>query len=443
MQSQYAKRVPAILAEMEKGREEDERADHQEETGEPEVIHVYPLEGGGLVFTKTPIEDEPEAPIVDSMEPETDQRSPRKDPPYFLYFLLILLLFLGLDSADTALIALFTPTVNVTIIPQTKTVRTTATLPLSSVKGRVLPALTLTQSLTVPATGHGHQTARSATGTLTCYNGSFSPQLIYAGTLYTGIDGVQVVTDQTVTIPPASPGSPPQFGVATVSAHAVLVGSMGNIQADDITITAHSVLVQNSQFSGGQNERDFIYVTKGDLQHAINALTPELLQSQQAALQSQLRPGEALVSPTCTKTETADHLPGDETSQVKVTVSETCSAILYNKDTLQTQAISILNNLAAKKLGTGYRLFGSIQATVTQAAHTPSTLVLSLSGVWVFQINEESIKNLVAGKPRLEAIRLLSLMPGVAHVTIAGIEDNKPLPDDVSHIRLLILVGLS
>jgi hypothetical protein len=58
-------------------------------------------------------------------------------------------------------------------------------------------------------------------------------------------------------------------------------------------------------------------------------------------------------------------------------------------------------------------------------------------------MNEQAIKNLVAGKPRLEAIRLLSLLPGVEHVTIAGIEDNKPLPDDVSHIHLLILVAVA
>ncbi len=445
MQSQYAKRVSVILAENEKGQGDDETTTGQQaEIGEPEIIHVYPLEDGGLVFTTTPIEDEPEAPVVDSTEPETDQRPvSRKDPPYFLYFLLILLLFLGLDSADTALIALFTPTVHVTIIPQTKTVRTTATLPMALVKGRVLPSLTLTQSQTVAATGHGHQTAQSATGTLTFYNGLSTAQSAAIGMVFTGNDGVKVTTDAAVTIPAANP---PQFGEATISASAVSAGTRGDITALDIDITVSTGLfVKNlSAFTGGLDERDYPFVKSSDIQHAVNALTPELLQSQQAALHSQLQPGEALVSPTCTSTETGDHQPGDQTSQVKVTVSKTCSAVVYNKDTLQSQATALLTHQARKLLGAGYKIFGSVQVAVTQTPHTPApVLSLSLSGLWVYAMNEQAIKNLVAGKPRLEAIRLLSLVPGVEHVTIAGIEDNKPLPDDVSHIHLLILVAVA
>jgi len=61
----------------------------------------------------------------------------------------------------------------------------------------------------------------------------------------------------------------------------------------------------------------------------------------------------------------------------------------------------------------------------------------------VYAMNEQALKNLVAGKPRLEAIRLLSLLPGVEQATIAWIENNKPLPDDASHIHLLIFVAVA
>ncbi len=443
MQSQYAKRVSVILAEKEKGRGDDKTTTGQQaEIEEKEVIHVYPLEGGGLVFTTTPIIDEPEAPVVDSTEPETDQRPiPRKDPPYFLYFLLILLLFLGLDSANTALIALFTPTVHVTIIPQTKTVSTTATLPLASIHARVLPGLTLIQSQNAPATGHGHQDAKAASGIVTFYNGLSTSQVVAIGTVLTGQDGISIATDQAVTIPPANP---PSLGEISVTAHAVHAGTSGNIQTGDVNTTlATGLFAKNTApFSGGQDERNFTFVKSSDIEHAIDALIPKLLQSEQAALTSQLQPQEQLVSPTCKPTITSNHQPGDEARAVQVTVSESCNAIAYNKGAAQTQASRLLNTLAAKKLGTGYRLFGSVQVAVTQASHTPA-LVLSLSGIWVYAINEQAIKNLVAGKPRLEAIRLLSVMPGVEHVTIAGIEDNKPLPDDVSHIHLLILVATS
>jgi VCBS repeat-containing protein len=380
---------------------------------------------------------------VDSKPPETDQRPvPRKDPPYFLYFLLILLLFLGLDSADTALIALFTPTVHVTIIPQTNTIRTTATVPLASIHARVLPGLTLIQSQNTPATGHGHQNAKEAAGIVTFYNGLSTAQSVARGTVLTGQDGISVATDQAVTI---SPANPPSLGETSVTAHAVNAGTSGNIQTGDINTTlATGLFAKNTApFSGGQDERNFTFVKSSDIQHAIDALTPKLLQSEQAALTTQLQPQERLVSPTCKPTTTSNHQPGDEAIEVQVTVSEACSTIAFNKGAAQTQASRILNNLAAKKLGTGYRLFGSIQVTVTQAAHTPQNLVLSLQGTWVYQVDEGRIKNLVAGKPRLEAIRLLTAMPGVAHITIAGIEDNKPLPDDVSHIHLLILVATS
>lgn len=157
MQSQYANAVPAILAEMEEARQQDEasRPDQGGEAGE-KVIYVYPLEGGGLVFTETPVEDEPDPPIVDSREQEPGTR---REPPHLLHFLLILLLFVLLDSADSALAALFTPTVTVAITPQLRTLSATATIPIGEredVRGRILAPLTLSQSQTVRATGRGH-----------------------------------------------------------------------------------------------------------------------------------------------------------------------------------------------------------------------------------------------------------------------------------------------
>ena len=61
------------------------------------------------------------------------------------------------------------------------------------------------ESLTVPATGLGHQDAAQASGLLTFYNGLSTEQTVAAGTVLTGNDGVQVVTDTSIAIPPASP----------------------------------------------------------------------------------------------------------------------------------------------------------------------------------------------------------------------------------------------
>ncbi len=216
---------------MEKGRQEDETTPRPDEAGEAEVIHVYPVEGGGILLTTTEIpQDEPDVPIVESQEPQTEkQRTTSKAPPSVLHCLLILVLFLCLDSADTFFL-LFTPPVTVTITPQVKTLSTTATVSLggagADIHGRGLLALTVSQSLTTQATGKGHQDATQAAGSLTFYNGSFSSKSIDAGTVFTGSDGIQVVTDQTALIPP---GNPPTYGAATVPAHAVHAGSQGNI----------------------------------------------------------------------------------------------------------------------------------------------------------------------------------------------------------------------
>ena len=66
------------------------------------------------------------------------------------------------------------------------------------------------------------------------------------------------------------------------------------------------------------------------------------------------------------------------------------------------------------------------------------TLTTTIHGVWVYQINEKQIQSLVAGKPRLEAIRLLQKLPGVQTVSITGISDNQQLPTDTAHIHLSI-----
>src|SRR5207244_1142652 len=139
----------------------------------------------------------------------------------------------------------------ITIIPQQQALTTTATFPIGrgpwDVQGRVLPALTLSQSQTVQAAGKGHQDARAATGTLTFFNGQLQRVTIPAGSTFIG-NGVRITTDDTATIPAADPTTnPPTFGQMQVSAHAVLPGASGNIQAYAIneSCCAASVIVKN------------------------------------------------------------------------------------------------------------------------------------------------------------------------------------------------------
>jgi hypothetical protein len=157
-------------------------------------------------------------------------------------------------------------TASITLLAKSQQLTVNGTLQL----GRVLSPITLSRSQTVSTTGKGHQDALSATGTLTFYNGSNVAQTINVGTVLTGQDGVQVATDQTLTVPAANL---PQIGEAAVSAHAVTKGSQGNIPAYDLTIAlSNDLTVKNlTPFHGGQDERDFQTVTKSDI---ANAATP-------------------------------------------------------------------------------------------------------------------------------------------------------------------------
>ncbi len=278
-------------------------------------------------------------------------------------------------------------------------------------------------------------------GTLIYFNGAFAPQTVGAGTVYTGADGVEVVTDATVTIPAATPGNPPQFGQATVMAHAIQAGAGGNIRAGDIAVTGSALQVGNSPFAGGQDARDFTTVTRADIDRPAVLLKTQVMHSMQAALGQQLAPGEQLQEAPCAPAVAADPAIGQEANQVRVTESETCSGFAYNSEQLTTYATRLLIAQAARKPGNGYTRTGNIAVSVTKAAMKGQTPILTFTcqGTWVYHINEARIEALVSGKPRLAALRLLRQFPGIARASIGGVGDNQELPTDLTHIRVLVL----
>src|SRR5207249_1248507 len=119
-----------------------------------------------------------------------------------------------------------------------------------------------------------------------------------SGTIFTGRDGVEVITDQTAVIPPASP---PYEGAGTILAHALLPGSAGNIQAYDVNVAlSSSILAKNTTpFYGGLDARTYPMVATSDIDNAVAHLKPSLTQSIQGAFTTQLNTGEALITPTC------------------------------------------------------------------------------------------------------------------------------------------------
>jgi hypothetical protein len=156
---------------------------------------------------------------------------------------------------------------------------------------------------------------------------------------------------------------------------------------------------------------------------------------------------EALVPPTCIPSTTADHGPGNEATTVQVTVSASCTAFAYNQQALQkaaSQQLTTKTNTIKKH----YHLAGAVEVTVLSAQITDpqreaASIAVTIQGVWVYTINEREVTTLVSGKPRQQAVHLVSLLPGVQHVTISGVANTDLLPEDTAHIHLLIVFPVS
>jgi len=453
-QSKYSEEVNRLLAELDGYQQENDEQepetpipDTQEPIQDVYIRYIFIDQAAdqdeGDIIDSTLTEPDTNVPYEPAIQPPTPEEvQDEKTSKHVGLFMMSLLLFLCFSSIALQFHFILNPPIaTIILIPKSQTISLNATVQL----GRVLPPTTLSQSQTVPTTGRGHQDARTATGTVTFYNGSNTPQTVTAGTVFTGNDGIQVATDTDATIPAANL---PVVGQATVPAHALNANAKGNIPAYDINLAVSSDLtVKNlSNFSGGQDARDFQTVTKQDIANAAAPLKTTLAQSMQGALTGQTKSGEALVTPTCTPTITTDHQIGQEATQVKITVSETCSGVAYNTQELTTKATQLLTTQAIKKLGTGYSMLGDVQVTTNTATVTASrpTIAFTCNGVWVYALinqAQEHIKDLIKGKTTQDALHLLQSLPGIERVSTSW-DVNTKLPKDISYIHLMIFYGL-
>jgi hypothetical protein len=340
------------------------------------------------------------------------------------------------------------PEATITIVPVSRQVQMTTAVTLTgatgAIPGRTLSAVTMSQEQAAPTTGRGHEDAQPGRGIVTFYNAAPSAQTIVAGTLLTGSDGIQVVTDQGVTVPAVAY---PTLGQASVTAHTLTTGPAGNIQAGDIygPCCVQNISAVNSAFSGGQAARDYQSVTQADISTVAASLKKSLDGSEQAALQTQVHGDETLVTPLpCQENVTSDRRPGDEATQVHVTVSETCSGVAYDTQAYQDDITQMLNQQATKQLGEGYTLIGLVQSNVTQvtADQQHITLHVTLAGTYDYQLSQsqqQAIKAVIAGKSKKDATAALLHTAGVQSVSITSTQGDA-LPRDSNRIHIQIIL---
>lgn len=373
--------------------------------------------------------------------------------------LVALVCFALLSITLTALLypMLTGPTATVTIVPVSKQLVTTSTMTVitgqgqptgpHALSGRTLAAITMSQARTAPATGTAHQDAQVAHGRITFYNAAPVDQTVGAGTLLTGADGIQIVTEQDALIPAALP---PTEGQATVAAHAVVTGPAGNIPAHDIygSCCRLNIFAVNGPFHGGENARSYSTVTEQDITTVVSSLKTSLDQSVQAALQTQVQSDETLITPLpCQQSVTTDHHPGDETTQIHITVSETCTGAVYQTQAYQDAITQVETQRATAQLGDSYTLANAVQSSIMQATINDQqqiVLTVKIAGTWVYQFPQEEqqrLTALIAGKGKAQALSLLEHVPGVQAVSLMIRNDAATLPTDVSSIHVVLLMA--
>lgn len=377
----------------------------------------------------------------------------RRIRPVLFVLLLVAAIGLLVGLGYGIIFPIFAPEVTVTLVTQSQRLTTTSTLQLMTnvtadptkqqVPGRELTAITMSQQKTVATTGTAHQDARAGHGIITFYNGATYTQTVTAGTILTGADGTQFVTDADATIPAAIF---PTFGQASVYAHAAITGPQGNIRAGDLydTCCRLNVSAVNGAFTGGHDARTYQTVTPQDINGTAASVTTSLEQSVQAALQTQVQPDETLVTPLdCTQKVTPNHAAGDETAQVSITIDETCTGTVYTTQAVTTLTKQNAAQDAEKRLGTGYTTTG-IQTSITQATrkeHSAIDLQVKSVSMWAYQYGpeqEQRIRAMIAGMSQDRAKTTLLHLAGVQSVSITT-TNSATIPTDTAHIHLMFL----
>ncbi len=350
-----------------------------------------------------------------------------------------------------------TPRASVTLTPAQASLHTSVALTAvtgtpdptkGQVRARLLSEESPAFTRMVPTSGHGHTRAQAAGGTLTFYNAAPYTQTVAAGTVLTGTDGVQLVTDQAALLPAANL---PTVGMATVPAQAVQVGQEGNIAPLDLNglCCVAGVSVKNTDaFTGGQFARDYPVVARQDVDEVITQESSPLTQEAQARLQADVRPGEQLIAPAqCHPGVSTDHPVGSEAAHVTITLTLTCQGEVYDQQAVEQLASAALSTQARTTLGTGYSVQGPIttsitQVATTQAAHGTLSLLVGAQGTWSYQFSSAQISQLtkrIAGLPRQEAVRLLKHDAHIQAVSITETWNATSIPSDPAHIQVMVL----
>ena len=360
----------------------------------------------------------------------------------------ILLVLLALALVSWGCFALYTSipaqAATVAITPMKKTLSQSYQIAVSSgsatantIQGHTVSFTSQKLTQTVAATGKGHHNATQATGSLTVSNihlDNPADNLVGPSTLQSQ-SGVSITTEGNITV---SEGA-----TVTVPAQADQTGSGGNISAYDLNFPGEIVdaitkaqigtaTITNPQaFSGGTDAYDFIFVQQTDIDKVTAALSTQVSPNARVKVMQQIHTDEHPVGDIqCTANSSPNHKANDQVNDVTITVSVTCSALVYKTDGMT-------------QFGQGYDVVGAMQIASPVTIDQNSALFsVQINGIWSFQWTPQhrgELLHLIAGKPLSEAQQLLDGRKDIQNFSIA---DNwfpgNALPTSPTSIKLII-----
>jgi hypothetical protein len=316
------------------------------------------------------------------------------------------------------------------------------------IASRFVSFTTATKTETIQTTGIGFTPAVQAKGEITFYNEAPYSQTIAAGTVLTSSDGVQVITDESASIPA---GNGVTNGSASVIAHAIVGGTVGNIQPFDVNTLCclSGILARNTAaFTGGVDPKSYPTISTTDLQTAAHQLAGILAPLAKTGVQRQIAQTErVLTSLHCRLTPSSTPKVGERATTARVSVSETCQTQVYDDAALQEQTRLLFDADASKALPWGILQGNSLALTLAtplllDSSHHTYKLAITASGTLVFHLSETQLHSLVtqiAGKPITQAQRELLQLQGVQGVSIQPAQQGEnSLPQDPTSIRIIL-----
>ena len=328
---------------------------------------------------------------------------------------------------------------------------TVAPIDASQSQARRLSATSIAPQISVQATGVVQQQASVARGVLTFYNSASFPQTVAEGLIFTVGQGIQIVTDQAVTIPP---GTPAQASSVSVPAHVLQGGVPGNIGP----LTIHSlcsecggiaIAVKNLKpFSGGQDAQTFTVVAQTDLDNVARVQEGELVNQSHIVLLRQLHQGEQLGSPIhCAEHLTSEPVVGAKATQASIEVTEACTALAYDPLDIGHRAALLFHSQVQRSLDAHLALARPIstyiQLPIVETDPATLSISVSVSGRWVYQMSQAAQSRLIRqleGLSYEQALAQLTTAPGVQTASIEGIGGNDLLPRDPAQFTVQVVL---